>query len=288
MSAPFTHTHDGRSFSGRSNLTGLDRAPSSPLVVALHGGTYTSQYFDLPGYSLLERATDRGIPVIAIDRPNYVDSSPLDSDDPIITANAHVIDGAIGSLWEEYGAETTGVVLVAHSIGAAIATTIAANQPSWPLLGLAISGCLVRVPQESRAAWESLPPDPMVDLPVPMKDQVMFGPDGTYASDMPAASYPSNTLVPKAELLDVTGGWIERRAEVCAKVTVPVFHRQGEYDALWITNQDEIDEFIAGFCAAPAVDSALELGSGHCIDFHLPAEGFHTAQLAFVAGCARS
>ncbi|WP_051191695.1 alpha/beta fold hydrolase [Microbacterium luticocti] len=286
MSTPFRFTtSDGRVYSGRSAALG-EAADGAPLVIALHGGTYTSEYFDIPGYSLLDRAAARGIPIIALDRPNYVDSSPLEAEDSIILANADVLSDAIGEIWEQYGDGTAGIVLIAHSIGAAVATAIAATQPSWPLRGLAISGCLVRVPQESRAAWESLPPIPMIELPVPMKDQVMFGPEGTFTDDMPAASHPSNTLVPKAELLDITGGWIARRAEVCGRVTVPVFHRQGEFDHLWVTDQNEIDEFRAGFGSAASVDSALEPGSGHCIDFHVPAERFQQAELDFAMAVA--
>jgi len=287
MSIPYTLTAADRTYSGRTNLAdGFARAEGAPLVVALHGGTYTSEYFDIPGYSLLDRAAEQGIPVIALDRPNYGTSSPLESDDSIILDNAAVLEDAIGEIWEREGAGAPGIVLVAHSIGAAVATAIAASRPAWPLLGLSISGCLVRVPQESRAAWESLPPIPMIELPVPMKDQVMFGPAGSYSEDMPAASHPSNTLVPKAELLDITGGWIARRAEVCGRVTVPVHHRQGEFDALWVTDEDEIEQFRAGFGAAAAVDTALQPGSGHCIDFHLAGAAFQAGQLSFVRECA--
>ncbi len=289
MSTTFTHTSGDHTFTGRTNAAdGFTASPGAPLVIALHGGTYTSEYFDIPGYSLLERAASRGIPVIALDRPNYGGSSPLESEGSIILANAEVLDEAIGSIWAEHGGDAPGVVLIAHSIGGAVATAIAAGQPSWPLLGLAMSGCLVRVPQESRAAWEGLPPIPMIDLPVPMKDQVMFGPAGTYTEDMPAASHPSNTSVPKTELLDITGGWIERRAEVCGRVTVPVHHRQGEFDALWVTDQGEVDEFRSGFGTAPSVDTALQPGSGHCIDFHLPGEQFQTSQLEFAQRCAKA
>lgn len=285
MSTSFAHTSaDGRVHSGRRNAAAA--TAGVPLVVALHGGTYTSEYFDIPGYSLLDRAEAAGIPVIALDRPNYAGSSPLESEGSIILDNADVLGDAIGEIWARHGGDAAGVVLVAHSIGAAVATAIAASRPAWPLLGLAISGCLVRVPQESRAAWESLPPIPMIDLPVPMKDQVMFGPAGTYSEDMPAASHPSNTLVPKAELLDITGGWIERRAEVCGRVSVPVHHRQGEFDALWVTSQDEIDEFRAGFGSAASIDTGLQPGSGHCIDFHLPSEDFQDGELAFARACA--
>ncbi len=43
----------------------------SPLVIAIHGGTYTSPYFDVPGHSLLDRAAANGLTAIAIDRPGY-------------------------------------------------------------------------------------------------------------------------------------------------------------------------------------------------------------------------
>lgn len=292
MSAPFTHTVAGTGaaagfkFTGRTNIGDVTPRANEALIVALHGGTYSSEYFDIPGHSLLDNATKQGIPVIALDRPNYLGSSPLTSEVSIIVDNAEVLGDAIGSIWNEHGGESAGIVLVAHSIGGAIATIIAATPQSWPLLGLATSGCLVRVPPESAGAWASLPPIPMIDLPVPLKDQLMFGPPETYDDSMPAASYPSNTSVPKAELLDITGGWLERRAETCGKVAVPVHHRQAEFDHLWVSDQDEVDEYRAGFTCAPSVDIQLQAGSGHCIDFHLPSDEFQGSQLAFARECA--
>lgn len=288
MSTPFTHTASGEgaasgfTFTGRSNLTSeVKPHAGAPLVIALHGGTYSSEYFDIPGHSLLENAAARSIPVIALDRPNYLGSSPLSSEGSIIEANADVLGAAIGSIWNELGGDAAGVVLIAHSIGGAVATIIASTPQSWPLLGLATSGCLVRVPAESAGAWAALPDIPMIDLPVPLKDQLMFGPPGTYDEAMPAASYPSNTAVPKAELLDITGGWIERRAATTAKVAVPVHHRQAEFDHLWVTDQGEVDEYRAGFTSAPSIDAQLQLGAGHCIDFHIPSSQFHASQLDF-------
>lgn len=287
MSSTYTLTADNGTFSGLTNITDdLKPQDRAPLIVALHGGTYTSGYFDIPGFSLLDRAADQGLPVIALDRPNYVDSPSLETDESIILANADMLRDTIGSLWAQHQSDSPGIVLIAHSIGAAVATAIAASAPSWPLLGLATSGCLVRVPQESREAWEALPPVSMIDLPVPMKDQVMFGPADTYSDDMPAASHPANSLVPKAELLDITGGWIDRRAEMCARILVPVHHRQGEFDALWITDQDELDQYQAGFTAAPSADIAVQPGSGHCIDFHRASAEFQSSQLAFARDCA--
>lgn len=272
-------------FSGRHRAPEAPAGPDVPLVLALHGGTYTSIYFDVPGYSLLTRAAAVGIPVVAVDRPGYRDSTPVDVGESIILANAETLEHAIGELWNEYGTGTSGVVLIAHSIGGAVATAIAARRPAWPLLGLAVSGCLLQVPGESREAWDALPDTPTVMLPSPMKDFVMFGPEWTYADEMPAASHVADAPVPKAELLDITGGWIGRVQSVAAEVAVPVHARQGEFDKLWITDEDQLAGFGASFTSAPTVDARLVRSAGHCIDFHRGSASFQLEQLAFALGC---
>jgi pimeloyl-ACP methyl ester carboxylesterase len=276
----------GITITGKQNPTAASGGPGSdPLVIALHGGTYTSDYFDIPGHSLLELADSRGIPVIALDRPSYGGSTPLPPVDEIIAANALVLEQVIGDIWTEWSERASGIVLIAHSIGGAVATDLAANQPSWPLLGIALSGCLLKVPTESAEAWESLPPIPMIDLPTPMKDAVMFGPADTYGPDMPAASYPSNVAVPRAELIDITSTWIARVRSVAARVTVPVHSRQAQFDALWVSDDEQVAEFGASFTSSPRVDARLEPGTGHCIDFHLVGPAFQAAELDFALEC---
>ncbi|QEO13888.1 alpha/beta hydrolase [Agromyces intestinalis] len=289
----FTHAVTGDGPASGLTITGrqgspAERADGAPLVIALHGGTYTSEYFDIPGYSLIDRAVEAGIPIIALDRPGYAGSTWIEPEESIILQNAEALDQVIGEIWAEYGEGLAGVVLIAHSIGGAVATAIAARHPEWPLLGLAVSGCLLTVPAESRQAWLDLPPIPTIDLPVPIKDSVMFGPEGTYDESMPAASYPSNAEVPRAELLDITGPWIERVATVAAEVQVPVLARQAEFDALWITDADQVAGFGAAFSASPAVDAKLVPGSGHCIDFHHAGEALQREQLDFALRVAAS
>ncbi|ADP83675.1 alpha/beta hydrolase [Pseudofrankia inefficax] len=275
----------GLTFSGRQRFTETPLRPDTPLVIALHGGTYTSTYFDVPGYSLLDRAAAVGVPVIAIDRPGYRGSSAIEPGESIILANADVLDHLVGELWDRYGNGTCGVVLIGHSIGGAVVTALAARRPSWPLLGIAVSGCLLQVPGESRAAWDALPDIPLVELPSPMKDVVMFGPDWTYPELMPAASHIADAPVPRAELLDITGGWIERVSSVAGQVNVPVHARQGEFDKLWITDEQQVAGFAAAFGAAPTVNARLVPSSGHCIDFHRSSASFQLEQLAFALAC---
>jgi pimeloyl-ACP methyl ester carboxylesterase len=285
-SAEITHTvrtdgpAKGMTFSMRRRLDS-PVTEGAPLVVALPGGTYTSIYFDVPGQSLLDTAETIGIPVIAVDRPGYRGSTKVETDGSIILRNAEVLDHLIGELWETYGSGMPGVVVIGHSIGGAITTAIAARHPAWPLLGIAISGCLVQVPRESGGAWAALPDLEFVELPGQVKDFVMYGPDWTHTAKMPDAGHAADAPVPKAELLDITGAWIERMREVAAEVRVPVHSRQGEFDRLWITDDAQVAEFKAAFRNAPWVDARLLPNAGHCIDFHLAARAFQLEQLAF-------
>ena len=284
--AEFTHTVTTDGAAQEMTFTGRRRPDAAigegvPLVIALPGGTYSSVYFDVAGQSLLDTAESVGIPVIAVDRPGYRGSTKLGRAESIIAGNAEVLDRLIGELWDAHGAGTAGVVVIGHSIGGAITMELAARHPSWPLLGIAVSGCLVRVPPESGGAWAALPDREFVELPGPVKDFVMYGPDWTHTPAMPGAGRTADAPVPKAELLDITGGWVERMRSVAAGVTVPVHSRQGEFDHLWVTDDAQVAEFAAAFTGAPWVDARLVPNTGHCIDFHLPARAFQLEQLAF-------
>lgn len=287
----FTYTVEGdgaakgMTFSGRRPAQSGPVAADTPLVIALHGGTYTSAYFDVPGYSFLERAESLGIPILAIDRPSYGRSTRVEDTDSIILKNAEVLDHLIGELWEAHGAGTAGIVLVGHSVGGAVAMALTARHPSWPLLGIAISGCLLQVPPESGDAWAALPAEYLVDMPGEVKDFVMFGPEWTHSDAMPKASHVADSPVPKAELIDITSTWISRVRATAAQVTVPVHSRQGEFDHLWITDAQQVAEFGAAFTGAPLVDAQLFRNSGHCIDFHRGARAFQLEQLAFALKC---
>lgn len=273
----------------RRDTLGVDERLSGtpPLVVAIHGGTYTSRYFDLPGYSLIDRAGALGIPLVAPDRPSYGGSVVPAPEEAGIEHSAVLLDRAIGAMFEKFGNDTRGVVLVGHSIGAAIAAMIAARRPAWPLLGLAMSGiCLTPPPGADADAWESLPDVPFVDMPREVKDQVMFGPADTYRAEMPGLSHLADAPIPRAELLNIVTVWPGRARSVLGDVRVPVHYRQGEFDRLWVTDAREVDAFGACCADAPSVDAKLFHGAGHCIDLHAASAAFHLDQLAFALRCA--
>jgi pimeloyl-ACP methyl ester carboxylesterase len=278
----------GKVFGGVHNLAAA--APvgrDTPLVVAIHGGGYHSTYFDLPGYSLLDRAAALDVPVIAVDRPNYGQSGELDVDGSIFDANAQALHDLIGELWQTYGEGSAGIVLIGHSIGAALSLLIASNAPTWPLLGVAISGCLLQEPPGTAERWASIP---MKWLPCDgdMRFQLMFGPTGTYADDMPAAdaAFHGDTPVLVQELIEISTGWEERLRAAALAITVPVHVRHAQYDALWISDEAQVQQFAALFANAPSVDAALWPDSGHDIDYHTSGDEFQADQLAFSLSCA--
>lgn len=287
---PLALTVNGLTATGRRNTPQRPAvAAEIPLIIAIHGGTYTSEYFDIEGHSLLERAATLGIPVIALDRPGYAGSDHVEPGESIILANAVALDQVIGELWAQHGAGTAGVFIIGHSIGGAATTAVAAGHTGgWPLLGIAISGCLLQVPDGPRMAFDALPDILMIDLPGPMKDSVMFGPEWTHVPAMPDLSHSSDTAVPRAELIDINNGWTGRVREVNARVTVPVHARQGEFDHLWITDEDQVRQFGASFTGSPRVDAQLVPNAGHCVDFHRAGAGLQLAQLGFaLESCIR-
>jgi pimeloyl-ACP methyl ester carboxylesterase len=275
-------TVSGRKRGVDESAGGKDR----PLIIAIHGGTYSSAYFDVPGYSLIDHATALDLPIIALDRPGYGDTTPLPPADATIAKNAERLDGVIGDIWERYGRDRSGVFLIGHSIGGAITVSIAARRPSWNLLGIAVSGVGLVTPPESLEHWSSLPDIPMIDLPAQVKDQVMFGPEWTFSPDMPVRSHGADAPVPRAELIDIVSTWHSSVRDIASRVQVPVHYRQGEFDRLWITNAEQVEGFGAAFSASPVVDSALYKSAGHCIDFHRLGLAFQLEQLAFALRCA--
>ena len=273
--------------SGRHRMPSTPLALDTPLVVAIHGGTYTSAYFDVPGASLMNQAAACGIPVIAPDRPGYVGSTILPPGEGTVRGQAKALTRALHDAWKQYGAGTRGIVLIGHSIGGAIACTIASEPDGLPIIGLAVSGVCMNTPAEHKPMWEQLPDIPIVEIPPEAKAQFMFGPQGSYEPDMPAISTRiAGSGAPKAELVDIVSTWSQNAPSTLAKIRMPVHYRQAELDHLWICGQQEVDSFARALDNAPRVDAAMMRSTGHCIDFHRVGRSLQLQQLAFALQCA--
>jgi pimeloyl-ACP methyl ester carboxylesterase len=283
-SAYTTHLFGG--LSGRLRVASGKQLADAPLVIAIHGGTYTSAYFDLPGYSLLARAAALGVPALALDRPGYGESPSLPLGYSSIQDQADALIAALEDAWRQYGATTRGIVLIGHSIGGAIAISIAARSKTLPLIGLAVSGVGLRVPPHFPDQWRALPEGPTVEFPVHLKDMVMFGPEGSFDDSMPVASHAADSLAPRQEIIDIVTTWPDVVRDVVRQVRIPVHYRQAEVDHLWIVDQTEVEQFGKAFTASPHVDSAMVRKTGHCMDFHRIGAALQAQQLGFALQCA--
>jgi pimeloyl-ACP methyl ester carboxylesterase len=282
----FVEDYGALRLSGRRSLpSGSERITDAPLLVAVHGGTYTSAYFDLAGYSLVARAGALGVPLIALDRPGYGQTTPLEERTETIDKQGDWLNHIVGEIYCRHGACAPGIVLIGHSVGAATVVEASVLPRKWPLLGIAISGICLNTPQESKDHWAAMPDQTWVEMTHDIKDAVMFGPPGTFADATPTLSHEAHSLVPRAELLDIVSGFPSRVSELLPQIGVPVHYRQGEHDPLWITDSTQVETFAGYLRGSPLVDAGLFMGVGHCIDLHRLGASFHLEQLAFTLRC---
>ncbi|WP_410589414.1 alpha/beta hydrolase [Amycolatopsis sp. lyj-23] len=169
---PLTHDVGGTTLTAVT--AGPERPTDRPLIVALHGDTYTARYGDVAGSrhgSFLDVAATIGHQVVAFDRPGDGGSTSLDTAVSTFEPHAELLSAAVTAVAADAGSRE--VFLVGHSIGGLIALRIAASRPGFPLIGVSATssgaaealGSLapeVRVPvhcalAESDALWDSNP-----------------------------------------------------------------------------------------------------------------------------------
>jgi len=257
-----------------------------PLIVAIHGGGFTSAYFDCGEYSLLDRASAAGCPSIGIDRPGYGSSTALPEGDRAIPRNAELLQKVIAKIWDERDYDASGIVLVGHSIGSTTSLYISSQATDWPLLGVAFSGLLLSPPTGIPPFWTFRRPDEWVHRPSKERLGLMFGPPGTYAPGAPELCDSVSRPVWWREIVECYDPWEHEFPDICSKIRVPIHYRQGALDPIWANGQEQIDRFARAFTSSPSVDAKLVPNSGHCIDFHLAGKTFQEEQIAFAINCS--
>ena len=272
-------------------ISGIEKKGGSglPLLVCIPGGSYNARYFDVPGHSLLEVAHESGFSIVALDRPGYQGSDPLVGE-ITFERNAAVLSEAIAELWKRYEESATGVVLIGHSMGGAIAIHMAGQKHSWPLLGVSATSIHIDAPEQVTEAWNSIPADAIVPFSKEQRLQFMYGPEGTFDPDVVDAAEISTDPIPVAELLEVVGRWITDFPDLAASVKVPVHYALAEHEQLWISTDDNVRTFSEAFTSAPSITAERVLGSGHNLDHHSGSQPFHQRQLEFartVSGAKR-
>lgn len=271
-----------------ASAAGSDPAGAKPLVVALHGGTYTARYFDVAGSaagSFLDTAAAHGYRVVAFDRPGYGGSTPLTPEENTFERHAELLSAAISQVAEQEGARR--VFLVGHSIGGMIALMIAAAQPDFGLIGVSATGMGAVIPPGGAAeALGSLPADLTVDLPYDERDKVMFGPADTWDDQARTQAHASYAPTPVRELIQAPAWPREHLPELAPRIRVPLHNALAEHDALWDSSPANVAAFAAMFTAAAFVQAAVARGTGHSIDHHRLGHALHLRQLAFAQECA--
>jgi pimeloyl-ACP methyl ester carboxylesterase len=279
-------TVDGYTVSAALHVAGTPH-PGSPLLVALPGGTFTSEYFCIAGSrtgSFVDIATRNGFSVLRMDRPGYGASDSLPEDENTFVRQAELLDSAISGMLDDCAADT--VVLVGHSIGGIVALEVAARQPHWRLTGVAISGMGAAIPAGGAAEQlGALPLSGVVDLPVEEREQLWYGPASSVSADAVVSARSSFAPAPMIELKLAPKWAAQRLDETALAITVPVHHTLAEFDALWDASPGARDLFLAKFSPTLPVHSEIMAGVGHCIDHHLLGAAMHYNQLAFAHQC---
>lgn len=262
-------------------------AARKPLIAALHGGTYTARYYDVAGSGqggFLDVAAAAGYPVVAFDRPGYGGSTALGPAENTFTQHAALLSEAITQAAAQAGADR--VFLTGHSIGGMIAMMIAAGETDFRLTGLSVTGMGAVIRRGGAAhALASLPPDETVDLPYDQRDQVMFGPPGSWTAEAVQAAHGSYALTPVRELIQAPQWPDEHLPSLAPLITVPVHNELAEFDALWDSSAANVEQFAKLLTAAPFVTADVARNTGHSIDHHILGHALHLRQLAFAEEC---
>jgi alpha-beta hydrolase superfamily lysophospholipase len=119
-----------------------DRTPARLVVVAVPGGGYNREYFDLrpgpPGYSQAEHHTDRGVCLLAVDPVGVGESTAVAGLGlaEVATTNAAAVRELLIALGTALGARPPVTIGIGHSMGAAIITMQQAHHESFDAVGV--------------------------------------------------------------------------------------------------------------------------------------------------------
>lgn len=300
---PFTLTlSDGAVVTGLFNLPALTAtAPRyRPLLIGLHGGSYSSHYFDVDASHTASLASNaHSVPFVAIDRPGYKGSTsftpiPEGTTYHEVTAD-RLHDFILPALWEKYGQGCTGIALLCHSLGAPGAVIAAAahaeeaeagSPHNYPLLGLIISG-FGTMPHDPEFTFLNREPRPeFINFPPPAKDAIMM-PPGT--ADPNVYKYTEELDQPCTfdEVADAKRVWLPRwRAEWGSKVTAAVMIGIAELDGLWVGTQEHARDFAEGFGKSIRVEAGVVSGAPHNLEMSYWAQGWYARCFGFALECA--
>ncbi len=255
------------------------------LLVALHGGTYTSKYFDTPSSSLLEFCSSLGYSILALDRPGYGTATSIPFDQLSLDSQVPILQHALEEIWDSYGQQSAGMFLIWHSIVLMISFLLATEKPHERLIWMNMTGAGALFNEQTKGAFASLVSDaPTVMMDIAIKVRAMYGPAWSYPEEQ--AHYDPERDVPTAAIeLAEAQTWGARLPQVAAKVRVPVQFLVPEYDHIWRGEPEALSHVAEMFTSAPFVDVGIQRLTGHSAELHTLARAFYMKILAFVEEC---
>jgi pimeloyl-ACP methyl ester carboxylesterase len=255
------------------------------LLVALHGGTYSSKYFDTAPSRLLELCASLGYSILALDRPGYGTATSIPQDQLSFAGQVPILRQALAEIWNDYGQQSAGMFVIGHSIGGMIALLLAAENPHERLLGLNMTGSGAIYQTRTSAAFATLMNDaPTVVMDQSIKVAVMYGPPWSYPEELAKLDPERDVPCPMPEFKEAQK-WGARLPQVAASVRVPVQFIVPEYDGIWRGDQEALSHVAAMFTSAPFVDVGIQRMAGHSAELHTLARAFYMKILAFVEEC---
>ncbi|KAL2842079.1 hypothetical protein BJX68DRAFT_168273 [Aspergillus pseudodeflectus] len=271
-----------------------------PLIVALHGGCYGSQYFDgHPKYSASLTSEALGVPFVSIDRPSYGGTSSIlpipEGSDFYEETGIWLHRYILPALWSEIGTpnQCNSIVILSHSLGVMggiIAAALHARDdaPLYPLAGLITCG----MGNTQSSFMKSNTPDYItidadhVLFPPEKKDAIMFKP-GTTVPEVLELCERLNAVSPLPEIAQFPAVWLPVWKEKwAAQVAVPVMFSLVDNDPFFVADEEELGVCVQAFKKSARVDGSLVKGAPHCMELSHWSQGWYARCFGFAMECS--
>lgn len=289
-------------------VTGLHNLPAPsptasrhrPLIVALHGGTYTAKYFDVNASHTASTTSDGlRVPLVAINRPGYLDSTSFA---PIPDGSSYPEEyGAwlhqyiLPTLWLEFGKPSgcNCIVLHCHSLGttgAIISASMYAKDANkqYPLGGISTSGFGIQLAgSRYRPPQDPHNPPTTITFPPEVKDSIMLQ-TGHADPEMYSYTEELNHDVPIEEITSIDSVWFPRWKEWAGNVEVPVMIGLAGHDLMWKGTEEHLRDYAGAFSKSERVDGSVIKGAPHNLEMSYWAPGWYARCFGFALECAAS
>lgn len=251
------------------------------VLVAVHGGATTAQYYDPPGrpwLSLLRTGARAGFTVLALDRPGYGASAPWDREFDSPQRRVDACYGVIDALLAGRG-RGAGVFLAGHSAGCDLAARVAADDRGAGLLGLELAGTGVHRHPDADRIIEKIQRTGRVGgiRDLLWRPEHLYPPEVAGGRSVAAASPSYET--------DVVRDWPAEFPELARRIGIPVRFSHAEHERVWRCDADALTEIRGFFSTAPRFVAHEQIGSGHNISAGFGAAAYHLGLLAFAEEC---